>query len=193
MIIYNSIFKMSVVDVKSVCFGAADVKLKNDLAAFFKRINDNKTTLNVNIVDKKNDEIFYIKNGENVMFIMVTKPKTMKFTSLKYDDLQKCSILYNFAFEPSSALVEGNKVMLDALMAAVIAKHQNIAFVLPVDPVTHKLMHPVMEYLGSKFNKGNIERSVYAEFTNLSVKQVAVANFSPDLDHYDPIGNVVYL
>jgi hypothetical protein len=200
MIIYNSILKMSkeadVKDVKndmvvkSCPYGSASALLRADLSKFFADINGNKTTLASIIVDKKSDELYYIQNDDFTMMIMVTKPKTMKFSSLKYEQLLSCSILYNFIFKPDSDCVEDNKRGLDLLLAEVSKKHKNIAFVLPVDSVTQKLMHPVMEYFGSKFTAGNVERSIYREFTNLPIKKVTP--FEPNLDHYDPIGNVVF-
>lgn len=58
---------------------------------------------------------------------MVTKPKTMKFNSLKYDQIQSCSILYNFIFDPKSNLIEINKKGLDTLITEIMKKHKNLA------------------------------------------------------------------
>ncbi len=178
--------------VKSAVFSSISNVVKQDLNNFFKDVGANSTTLGVNVVDKKTDKVFYVENGgEIILMMMVTKPKTMKFTSLKYADLQKCDILYNLIFKPESGLIESNKLWIDMILSEITKTHKCLAFVLPVDPTTHKLMHPVMEYFGSKFNSGNIERSIYMEFTNLPV--IKTEKFEPNLEHYDPIGNVLFL
>jgi hypothetical protein len=196
MVIYNSILKMTDVknDIKVYdgVYNSLPALVRTEMKNMFSDVNGAKTSLAANIIDKKNDHVFYVKNDKVTTFIMVTKPKTMKFNSLKYEQLQNCNVLYNFVFDPKTSLVEYNKQCIDLMITAIIAKFPKLVFVLPVDPHTFKLMHPVMEYFGSKFNAGSIERSAFQEFTNLTIVK-EITKFSPNLDNYDPIGNVLYL
>jgi hypothetical protein len=178
------------VSVSSSRFISLDPKISSEIKNIFDSQNTSKFVENL---ISKHDNIYYITNNNKIeMYAMITSCEKLRFKSVPENEIKYCGYLYNFIFKPESKYVETNKQYLDLLLTEIDKKHKKIVFHLPIDNKTNKLMHPITEYLGSKFNAGCIQRGSYQEYTSLKPLEAPVHS-KINFEHYDPVGNCVHL
>jgi hypothetical protein len=164
--------------LKSTYNDLEDRKVINSL---FSGCNNGKK-LKDEIINSKKDNIFMVPG----MFMMTSEYKNIIISNIDLDELKSSYMIYNFISEFADDNKE-TRAKCDAIVLEILKTHKKVITII------NKQLNPIEKYFTSKFTHAEDLRGTLSVYTNLPLLKSVVDKFNPDLDHYDPVSNAVYI